>query len=244
MSQTPVSRVRTRLTTRRLRYTIPRNGASAEAPFSVCLGTPGWRGKAFLRKELPLEPLRIIIADDEPIIRMDLRRTLENMGHVVIGEAGDGAQAVEITRELKPDIAILDIKMPEMDGIEAAKLISTESLAPVLLLTAYSQKDLVERARDAGVFAYLVKPFKEADLTPAIDIAMARYQEFQELGKEVSDLQNKLDTRKAVDRAKGILMDQYGLKEQDAFRRIQVQSMNTRKSMREIAEAIIIANSV
>jgi AmiR/NasT family two-component response regulator len=191
-----------------------------------------------------LEPLRIIIADDEPIIRMDLRRTLENMGHVVIGEAGDGAQAVEITRELKPDIAILDIKMPEMDGIEAAKLISTESLAPVLLLTAYSQKDLVERARDAGVFAYLVKPFKEADLTPAIDIAMARYQEFQELGKEVSDLQNKLDTRKAVDRAKGILMDQYGLKEQDAFRRIQVQSMNTRKSMREIAEAIIIANSV
>lgn len=191
-----------------------------------------------------MEPLRIIIADDEPIIRMDLRRTLENMGHVVIGEAGDGAQAVDITRELKPDIAILDIKMPEMDGIEAAKLISTESLAPVLLLTAYSQKDLVERARDAGVFAYLVKPFKEADLTPAIDIAMARYQEFQELGKEVSDLQNKLDTRKAVDRAKGILMDQYGLKEQDAFRRIQVQSMNTRKSMREIAEAIIIANSV
>jgi two-component system, response regulator PdtaR len=191
-----------------------------------------------------LEPLRIIIADDEPIIRMDLRRTLENMGHVVIGEAGDGAQAIEITRELRPDIAILDIKMPEMDGIEAARIISTEGLAPVLLLTAYSQRDLVERARDAGVFAHLVKPFKEADLMPAIDIAMARYQEFQELGKEVSDLQNKLDTRKAVDRAKGILMDQYGLKEQDAFRRIQVQSMNTRKSMREIAEAIIIANSV
>lgn len=191
-----------------------------------------------------MEPLRIIIADDEPIIRMDLRRTLENMGHVVIGEAGDGVQAVEITREIKPDIAILDIKMPEMDGIEAARVISTEGLAPVLLLTAYSQKDLVERARDAGVFAYLVKPFKEADLMPAIDIAMARYQEFLEMGKEVSDLQNKLDTRKAVDRAKGILMDQYGLKEQDAFRRIQVQSMNTRKSMREIAEAIIIANSV
>lgn len=191
-----------------------------------------------------MEPLRILIADDEPIIRMDLRRMLENMGHVVIGEVGDGAQAVDSTRELKPDVAILDIKMPEMDGIDAAKLISTEALAPVLLLTAYSQKDLVERARDAGVFAYLVKPFKETDLMPAIEIAIARYEEFLELEKEVSDLENKLETRKAVDRAKGILMDQYGLKEQDAFRRIQVQSMNTRKSMREIADAIIIANSV
>ena len=191
-----------------------------------------------------MDPLRIIIADDEPIIRMDLRRMLENMGHVVIGEAGDGARAVEMTREMKPDIAILDIKMPELDGIDAAKVISTEGLAPVLLLTAYSQKDLVERAKDAGVFAYLVKPFKETDLMPNIDIAIARFEEFMELEKEVSDLENKLDTRKAVDRAKGILMDQYGLKEQDAFRRIQVQSMNTRKSMREIAEAIIIANAV
>ncbi len=191
-----------------------------------------------------MEPLRIVIADDEPIIRLDLRRTLENMGHVVTGEAGDGAQAVEVTRELKPDVAILDVKMPNMDGIDAAKVISTEGIAPVLLLTAYSQKDLVERARDAGVFAYLVKPFKEADLMPAIEIAIARYEEFLEMEKEVSDLENKLDTRKAVDRAKGILMDQYGLKEQDAFRRIQVQSMNTRKSMREIADAIIIANSV
>ena len=191
-----------------------------------------------------VEPLRILIAEDEPLIRMDLRRTLENMGHVVIGEAGDGARAVELARETKPDICILDIKMPEMDGIDAAKVISTEGIAPVLLLTAYSQKDLVERAREAGVFAYLVKPFKEADLMPAIDIAIARYEEFVEIEKEVSDLENKLETRKAVDRAKGILMDQYGLKEQDAFRRIQVQSMNTRKSMREIAEAIIIANAV
>lgn len=191
-----------------------------------------------------MEPLRIVIADDEPIIRLDLRRTLENMGHVVTGEAGDGAQAVELARELKPDVTILDIKMPNMDGIDAAKIISTEGIAPVLLLTAYSQKDLVERARDAGVFAYLVKPFKEADLMPAIEIAIARYEEFLEIEKEVSELENKLETRKAVDRAKGILMDQYGLKEQDAFRRIQVQSMNTRKSMREIADAIIIANSV
>ncbi len=191
-----------------------------------------------------MESLRIVIADDEPIIRLDLRKTLENMGHQVVGEAGDGAKAVEVARELKPDIIILDIKMPEMDGIEAAKVITTEGVAPVLLLTAYSQKDLVDRAKDAGVFAYLVKPFKEADLLPAMEIAISRYEEFVELENEVTDLENKLDTRKAVDRAKGILMDQYGLKEQEAFRRIQVQSMNTRKSMREIAEAIIIAHNV
>jgi response regulator NasT len=191
-----------------------------------------------------MDSLRIVIADDEPIIRLDLRKTLENMGHQVIGEAGDGAKAVDLARELKPDIVILDIKMPEMDGIDAAKLITTDGIAPVLLLTAYSQKDLVDRAKDAGVFAYLVKPFKEADLLPAMEIAISRYEEFVELENEVSDLENKLDTRKAVDRAKGILMDQYGLKEQEAFRRIQIQSMNTRKSMREIAEAIIIAHSV
>ncbi len=191
-----------------------------------------------------MDSLRIVIADDEPIIRLDLRKTLENMGHQVVAEAGDGAKAVELARELKPDIVILDIKMPEMDGIDAAKVVTTEGIAPILLLTAYSQKDLVDRAKDAGVFAYLVKPFKEADLLPAMEIAISRYEEFVELENEVSDLENKLDTRKSVDRAKGILMDQYGLKEQEAFRRIQVQSMNTRKSMREIAEAIIIAHSV
>jgi AmiR/NasT family two-component response regulator len=191
-----------------------------------------------------MDSLRIIIADDEPIIRLDLRKTLENMGHQVVAEAGDGARAVDMARELKPDIVILDIKMPELDGIDAAKMITTDGIAPVLLLTAYSQKDLVDRAKDAGVFAYLVKPFKEADLLPAMEIAISRYEEFVELENEVSDLENKLDTRKAVDRAKGILMDQYGLKEQEAFRRIQIQSMNTRKSMREIAEAIIIAHNV
>ncbi len=191
-----------------------------------------------------MESLRIVIADDEPIIRLDLRKTLENMGHQVVGEAGDGAKAVEVAREMKPDIVILDIKMPELDGIDGAKIITTEGIAPVLLLTAYSQKDLVDRAKDAGVFAYLVKPFKEADLLPAMEIAISRYEEFVELENEVSDLENKLDTRKAVDRAKGILMDQYGLKEQEAFRRIQIQSMNTRKSMREIADAIIIAHNV
>jgi len=192
----------------------------------------------------PTDALKIVIADDEPIIRLDLKKTLENMGHQVVGESGDGARAIEMARTLKPDIIILDIKMPEMDGIDAAKIVTTEGIAPVLLLTAYSQKDLVDRAKDAGVFAYLVKPFKEADLMPAIEIAISRYEEFMDLENEVSDLENKLDTRKAVDRAKGILMDQYGLKEQEAFRRIQVQSMNTRKSMREIAEAIILAHSV
>jgi response regulator NasT len=191
-----------------------------------------------------MDSLKLVIADDEPIIRLDLKKTLENMGHQVVGEAGDGSKAIELARSLKPNIVILDIKMPEVDGIDAAKVITTEGIAPVLLLTAYSQKDLIDRAKDAGVFAYLVKPFKEADLMPAIDIAISRYAEFMELESEVTDLENKLETRKAVDRAKGILMDQYGLKEQEAFRRIQVQSMNTRKSMREIAEAIIIAHSV
>jgi len=191
-----------------------------------------------------MDSLKIVIADDEPIIRLDLKKTLENMGHQVVGDVGDGSTAVELARQLKPDILILDIKMPGMDGIDAAKVITTEGIAPVLLLTAYSQKDLVDRAKDAGVFAYLVKPFKEADLMPAIEIAISRYEEFMDLENEVTDLENKLETRKAVDRAKGILMDQYGLKEQEAFRRIQVQSMNTRKSMREIAEAIILAHNV
>lgn len=191
-----------------------------------------------------MESLRIVIADDEPIIRLDLRKTLENMGHSVVGEAGDGARAVELAREHKPDIIILDIKMPEMDGIDAAKIVSTEGIAPVLLLTAYSQKDLIDRATEAGVFNYLVKPFKEADLMPAMAVAIARYQEFMALENEVSDLENKLETRRAVDRAKGILMTQHGLKEQEAFRRIQMQSMNSRKSMREVADAIILAHGV
>ncbi|MCC6446878.1 MAG: response regulator [Armatimonadetes bacterium] len=191
-----------------------------------------------------MESLRIVIADDESIIRMDLRGMLEQMGHTVIGEAGDGIKAIALIRELKPDVAILDIKMPDMDGIDAAKIISNEKLAPVLLLTAYSQMDLIERAREAGVFAYLVKPFKESDLMPALDIAIARYREYADLEKEASALADKLETRKLLDRAKGILMDQHGLSEAEAFRRIQVQSMNTRRPMKEVAEAIIIAHEV
>lgn len=191
-----------------------------------------------------MSQLRVVIADDESIIRLDLKKMLEEMGHAVVGEASDGQKAAELARSLKPDVVLLDIKMPVMDGLDAAKIISEEKLAPVVLLTAYSQKDLVERAKDAGVFAYLVKPFKESDLLPAIEIAISRYLEMHDIESQLGDLQDKLETRKIVDRAKGILMDKYSLRETEAFRRIQQQSMNTRKSMREIAEAIIIAHEV
>jgi response regulator NasT len=189
-------------------------------------------------------PLRVLIADDEPIIRLDLKNMLESLGYEVIAEAGDGISAVEAARTLKPDVAILDIKMPSMDGIDAANILNSEKIAPVVLLTAFSDMDLINRAKEAGVFAYLVKPFRESDLRPAIEIAISRYKEFLALEEEVDELEDKLETRKLIERAKGILMDQYGLKEQEAFRRIQVQSMNTRKTMKEIAEAIIIAHSV
>jgi two-component system, response regulator PdtaR len=191
-----------------------------------------------------MTPLRIVIADDESIIRLDLKKMLEEMGHSVVGEAPDGQRAIELARSLRPDVVILDIKMPVMDGLDAAKIISGEKIAPVMLLTAFSQGDLVNRARDAGVFAYLVKPFKESDLLPAIEIAVSRYLEVQGLENQVGDLQDKLETRKVVDRAKGILMEKLSLQEAEAFKRIQQQSMNTRKSMREIAEAIIIAHEV
>ncbi len=188
--------------------------------------------------------LRIVIADDEPIIRMDLKRMLEDCNYEVVAEVGDGQKAVDAARNYKPDVVILDIRMPEMDGIDAAKIITSEKIAPVLLITAYSQLDLVERAKEAGISSYLVKPFKESDLMPQVEVAVAQWDAFQKIESQARDLEDKLETRRAVDRAKGILMDQYGLKEQEAFRRIQLQSMNTRKSMREIAEAIIIAHNV
>jgi response regulator NasT len=173
---------------------------------------------------------------------MDLREMLLNQDYLVVGEVGDGRSAVNLARELKPDVVIMDIKMPDMDGIDAARILTEERIAPVILLTAYSQKDLVERAKEAGVVGYMVKPFRESDLVPAIEVALARFQEFEALHKEVDDLQLALETRKLVDRAKGILMDSQGLSEAEAFRKIQKMSMNTRKPMKEVAEAIILAH--
>lgn len=188
-----------------------------------------------------MERTRVIIADDESIIRMDLREMLTNLGYLVIGEVGDGRSAVNLARELRPDVVVMDIKMPDMDGIDAAKVLTEERISPVLLPTAYSQQELIERARDAGVVGYIVKPFRESDLSPAIEVAVARFAEFRALEKEVGDLKLALETRKLVDRAKGILMDTQDMTEAEAFRKIQKMSMNTRKPMKEVAEAIILA---
>ena len=187
---------------------------------------------------------RVIIADDESIIRMDLREMLTTMGYLVVGEAGDGVSAVNLAREVRPDLVIMDIKMPDLDGIAAAKILTEERIAPVLLLTAFSQQELVEGAKEAGVVGYIVKPFRESELAPAIEIALARFREFRSLEKEAANLRDTLETRKLVERAKGVLMDSQGLKEADAFRKIQKLSMNTRKSMREIAEAILLTHEV
>jgi len=191
-----------------------------------------------------LERIRVVIADDESIICMDLREMLGNLGYLVVGEAGDGRSAVSLARELRPDVVLMDVKMPDMDGIEAARILTEERISPVVLLTAFSQRDLVERAKEAGVVGYLVKPVQEADLAPAIEIALSRFLEFRELEQEVDNLQDQLETRKLVDRAKGILMDTQGITEAAAFRRIQKMSMNTRKSMKEIAQAIILTHEM
>lgn len=186
-----------------------------------------------------MDTLRIVVADNESIIRMDLKEILEEAGHTVVGEATDGVKAVELARKCHPDLVIMDIKMPEMDGITAAKIISNEKLAPVLLLTAFSQKEIVEKAKDSGVLAYLVKPVKEANLFPAIEIALSRFKEFAELERELEEVKNSLETRKILDRAKGILMDAYSLSETEAYRRIQQYSMSKRKSIRDVAAAIV-----
>ena len=190
------------------------------------------------------QQLRLVIADDESLIRMNLKETLVGLGYLVVGEAGDGVSVVNLARELRPDLVIMDIKMPKLDGIQAAKMLTEDKIAPVLLLTAYSDRELVDRAREAGVVNYIVKPFRDAELLPAIEIAMARYAEFQEIDKKIGDLQETLETRKLVERAKGVLMDTQGLKEQEAFRNIQQLSMNTRKSMREIAQAILLTAQI
>ena len=186
-----------------------------------------------------MKPLKIVIADNESIIRMDLKELLEEAGHEVVGEAIDGYHAVELTRKYQPDLVIMDIKMPEMDGITAAKIIADEKIAPVLLLTAFSQPEIVERAKKSGVLAYLVKPVRESNLFPAMEIALSRFEEMHELEEELDKVKDSLEMRKTLDRAKGILMDAYNLNESEAYRRIQQYSMVKRKSIKEVAEAII-----
>jgi response regulator NasT len=183
--------------------------------------------------------VRVVIAEDEAIIRLDLKEILEEEGYEVVGETGRGDEAVELVRRHHPDLAILDIKMPGMDGLTAAKAISSERLAAVLILTAFSQRDLIDQARDAGALAYMVKPFQKSELLPAIEIALGRYQEMKALAQEVKSLEEQLETRRQVERAKGLLMDEREMKEVDAFNWIQKSAMRERVTMREIARRII-----
>jgi response regulator NasT len=185
---------------------------------------------------------RIVIADDEPLIRIDLRENLEGLGYEVIGEAADGKHAVELARKLRPDLVIMDIRMPEMDGIAALRTLTEEAISPVLLLTAYSDRELIQQAVDAGAIDYLVKPYRESDLQPSIELALARFNELRTLRNELQDVREALTVRKLVERAKGLLMETQGLKEAEAFRRIQKLSMDTRKSMKDVAEAILLAH--
>ncbi|MFI1795880.1 ANTAR domain-containing response regulator [Streptomyces sp. NPDC020379] len=188
---------------------------------------------------IPPHTTRVVIAEDEALIRLDLKEMLEEEGYSVVGEAGDGETAVALAREHKPDLVILDVKMPVLDGISAAEQIAADSIAPVLMLTAFSQRELVERARDAGAMAYLVKPFSKSDVVPAIEMAVSRFTELKALEQEVADLSQRLETRKLVDRAKSVLQTQYGLTEPAAFRWIQKTSMDRRLSMQQVAEAVI-----
>ncbi|SEB72100.1 ANTAR domain-containing response regulator [Streptomyces melanosporofaciens] len=191
------------------------------------------------QSHVPPLTTRVVIAEDEALIRLDLKEMLEEEGYSVVGEAGDGETAVALAQEHRPDLVILDVKMPVLDGISAAERIAADRIAPVLMLTAFSQRELVERARDAGAMAYLVKPFSKSDVVPAIEMAVSRFTELKTLEQEVADLSQRLETRKLVDRAKSILQTQYGLTEPAAFRWIQKTSMDRRLSMQQVAEAVI-----
>ncbi|MEZ7962731.1 MAG: response regulator [Ilumatobacter sp.] len=184
-------------------------------------------------------PLRVVIAEDEAIIRMDLRETLQEEGYDVVGETGRGDQAVELVRDLQPDLAILDIKMPGMTGLEAAAIINAEKICGVLMLTAFSQREVVEQARDAGALAFLVKPFQRSDLVPAIEVAMGRFRELRDLTGEISALGEQLESRKFIERAKGVLIDELGITENDAFQFIQKTAMSERSRMRDVADQIL-----
>ena len=189
-------------------------------------------------------PTRIILAEDDSVIRMDLREELQRQGYLVVGDVGDGLSAISLTRELRPDLIIMDIRMPEMDGIEAARVLTAERLAPVVLLTAFSDDELIERAREAGAVNYITKPWRPGDLKPAIEIALTRFQEFREMESQVKTLEEQLTARAEVEKAKRVLMEKYKLSEQEAFRRMRKHSMDNRKSMREVAEAILLAEEL
>lgn len=189
-------------------------------------------------------PVRVVIAEDEAIIRLDLKEILEEEGYEVVGETGRGDEAVELVKEHAPDVAILDIKMPGLDGLSAAREIAGERRAAVLILTAFSQRDLVEQARDAGTLGYLVKPFQRTELVPAIEVALGRFRESQVLHDQVSSLEDQLETRKLVDRAKGMLMDSHSLSETDAFAFLQKTAMQERRTMKAIAEQVLSGDRV
>ena len=188
--------------------------------------------------------MRVVIAEDEALIRMDLKEMVEEAGHEVVGEAADGQVTVELARKTRPDLVIMDVKMPRLDGIAAAKIIDKERLAPVLIVTAFSQKDLVEEAAKVGAMGYVVKPFDREDLYPAMELAVARYEQMRLLEEQVADLKDQLQARKLVERAKGILMTRDGIGETEAFERMRKASMDKRVSLAKIAEAIVMTEKV
>ncbi len=188
--------------------------------------------------------MRVVVGEDEALIRLDLKEMLQEAGHEVVGEAADGREAIEQVREHDPDLVILDVKMPRMDGLAAARIIDKEKLAPVLIVTAFSQKELVEEAAQAGAMGYVVKPFDRSDLYPAMELAAARYEQMRLLEEQVEDLKGQLDARKAVERAKGILMSRDGITEAEAFKRMRKASMDKRVSLAKIAEAVVMTEEV
>jgi len=187
----------------------------------------------------PDERTRVLVAEDEALIRLDLVELLTEEGYEVVGQVGDGEEAVKLARELEPDLVVMDVKMPVMSGIQAAEIITDERIAPVVMLTAFSQRDLVEQAREAGAMAYVVKPFDASDVIPAIEMAMARFAELRAVEEEAADLAERLESRKLIDQAKGLLQDSFGMTEAEAFRWIQKQAMDMRKSMRDVAEGVL-----